>query len=152
MRRVAVDGMLVDDLVNWLYDEKALLVRARQIIEIDERDKTRLFPCWIEFLLFGAPYGGFNLNSEPEHDARKVFDLKEGIDRDAFRRIDWGRVTRLVDERCNCEHQSHFDGGGGHPHMGPGAGDEIAQYVGRVCDDCAATHMKSYLVHPRSSR
>jgi hypothetical protein len=142
--------MTVDDqIIDWLYEEKGLLTRARQIIETGRRDGTVLFPWWVEFLLFGSPHGGFNLNSEPVHDARKVLDLKHGIDRDDFRQVDWERVAHQVCERCNCEHESHFDGNGGHVYMGPGAGNEIAQYVGRVCDDCATTHMKPYLVHPQ---
>lgn len=137
------------EIIDWLYGEKGLLSRARQIIEADQRDEAFLFPWWVEFLLFGSPHGGFNLNSEPVHDARKVLDLKSRIDRDDFRRVDWGRVTHQVNERCNCENESHFDGNGGHVYRKPGAGNEIAEYVGRVCDDCATTHMKPYLVHPQ---
>lgn len=145
--------MTIDaQIIDWLYEEKGLLTRARQIIEIDQRESTALFPWWVEFLLFGSPRGGFSLNNEPVHDARRVLDLKGQIDRDDFHQVDWGRVTDQVNERCNCEHESHFDGNGGHVYMRPGAGNEIAQHVGRICDDCATTHMKPYLVHPRSVR
>jgi len=48
---------------------------------------------------------------------------------------------------CNCEHETHFpEKGGGHPHMAVVAGKRKAQHVGRVCDDCASTHMAEYLV------
>lgn len=132
-------------VTEWLLSERGLLTRARQLIESDERDGTALFPWWVEFLLFGSPRGGFNLNSEPVHDSRTVLDLKQRIDRDDFRRIDWERVSRFLTESCNCEHESHFDGKGGHVHMRVPAGERRAQHVGRVCDGCADTHMKPYL-------
>jgi hypothetical protein len=85
--------MVAESITDWLKSEEALLRRARQIIGVDERDGTVLFPWWVEFLLFGSPHGGFNLNSEPVHDARRVLDLKLHIDRNDFRRIDWYRVA-----------------------------------------------------------
>lgn len=135
-----------EKITDWLLSEKGLATRARQLIESDRRDGTALFPWWVEFLLFGSPHGGFNLNGEPVHDARTVFDLKASIDRDDFRRINWDKVRAVLMEPCNCEHETHFGGKGGHLHMRVPAGQKRAQHVGRVCDECADTHMKSYLV------
>lgn len=55
-----------------------------------------LFPDWVAFMLFGTPYGGFNLNTEPAHDYATVRTLKEGMDRDDFRRIDWDFVRASI--------------------------------------------------------
>lgn len=55
-------------------------------------------------------------------------------------------------ERCNCEHASHFADNDfgipktGHDHMAVPAGDSQAQWIGAICDDCAATCMSDYLV------
>ncbi|MFE0472625.1 hypothetical protein ACFW2V_13520 [Streptomyces sp. NPDC058947] len=46
---------------------------------------------------------------------------------------------------CGCEHESHMEDGDGHVYLGVRAGEQRAQHVGRVCDGCAATHMKEYL-------
>lgn len=78
---------------RWLLGEPGLLRRARQLIDADRRDSTALFPRWVEFLLYGDPHGGFNLNREPEHDGRKVWELKNGINRDDVRRIHWNALA-----------------------------------------------------------
>lgn len=87
----ANDGISVatDTVRLWLENEPGLLTRARQIIAQDKRDSSALFPAWVAFLLFGDPRGGFNLDSEPPHDARMVLDIKADMDHDDFRRIDW---------------------------------------------------------------
>ncbi|MFE6739853.1 hypothetical protein [Streptomyces tubercidicus] len=80
----------------WLENESGLLKRARQLIAQDERDSSALFPWWVEFLLYGAHHGKFNLNSEPAHDARVVRELKEHFNKDDFRRVDWTFVRESV--------------------------------------------------------
>lgn len=83
-------------VIDWLRTESGLLVRARQLIQADRRDRTALFPWWVEFLLYGAHSDKFNLNGEPQHDGLKIRELKAGIDRDAFRRIDWWQVESVI--------------------------------------------------------
>lgn len=96
--RGARDGVTLatHDIRLWLENEAGLLARARQLIAADERDGTVLFPLWVEFLLFGNPQGKFNLSTEPKHDARTAMDLKHGMDRDDFRRVDWAFVRESV--------------------------------------------------------
>lgn len=86
-------------IANWLKDEPLLLARARQVIGQDERDSSGLFPMWVEFLLFGRPWGNFNLNTEPEHNPQVVMNLKMVIDRDDFRSLDWDAVREAVSEQ-----------------------------------------------------
>lgn len=133
-------------VVRWIWGEAPLLARAQQIIEADRRDSTALFPWWVEFMLFGSPYGGFNLNGEPEHDGSTAFRVKSEIDRDGFHRIDWDEMRELVTARpCQCEHESHMDGGHGHRYLASPAGPRRAQHVGLVCEVCADGHMRPYL-------
>lgn len=59
---------------------------------------------------------------------------------------------------CNCEHRDHFEPDEWHlargenwvktkhDHMSVPAGDHVGMYVGAICDDCAATCMKEYLI------
>jgi hypothetical protein len=63
----------------------------------------------------------------------------------------WNHGAALIADGsvpCGCEHVSHMEEGTGHLYMGVRAGQQKAQHVGRVCDACAATHMKPYLVKP----
>lgn len=84
-------SLATHEIQLWLENEGPLFERARQIAGQDQRDGSNLLGDWVAFLLFGAPFGGHahSLNSEPEHDARAVMDLKARVDRDDFRRIDW---------------------------------------------------------------
>lgn len=133
-------------IADWIWSETPLLERAQQIIAVDQEKSTALFPWWVEFLLYGSLSGGFNLDYEPVHDGLRVRELKHTIDRDDFRRIDWGAVSRLVENTaCQCEHINH-ENGGKHLYMGVPAGRDEAQWIGRVCDDCAGTCMADLLV------
>ena len=53
----------------------------------------------------------------------------------------------MVKHRCNCEHINHeMDSHGFFPVNDNHSLNARAAYVGRVCDDCAETHMKEWLV------
>lgn len=94
----ASDGISIatETVRLWLENEPSLLQRARQIIRQDVRDHSKLFPWWVEFMLYGAPYGGFDLNTEPEHDYRAVQDVKRHMGRDDFRRINWDFIRESL--------------------------------------------------------
>ncbi len=51
---------------------------------------------------------------------------------------------------CGCEHTNHFNDDSGpktkHDYASVEAGTKKALYVGEICDDCAETCMKDYLV------
>lgn len=48
---------------------------------------------------------------------------------------------------CNCEHIDHeMDSHGFFPKNDNHSGSYRADYVGDVCDDCAETHMRNYLI------
>lgn len=47
---------------------------------------------------------------------------------------------------CQCEHESHFHEGPGHPYQRADSGDARAAFVGPVCDLCALTCMADYLL------
>ena len=48
---------------------------------------------------------------------------------------------------CYCEHIDHeMDSHGFFPKNDNHAGNYKAQLVGQVCDDCAETHMRNYLI------
>ena len=62
-------------------------------------------------------------------------------------------------ERCGCEHLNHFNRAYDpnihkevkirrlkHRYQRVEAGDQWGMYVGHICDDCAATCMKGWLV------
>lgn len=53
--------------------------------------------------------------------------------------------------KCRCEHADHWDrhrfgDKPSHEYLGVPAGEQRAQHVGPVCDRCAETHMKDYLI------
>lgn len=133
-------------VMRWIWGEAPLLARAQQLIEADKRDSTALFPWWVEFMLFGSPHGGFNLNGEPDHSFTAASRAKADINRDGFRRIDWDAMRALIAARpCQCEHESHMECGSGHGYLAAPAGTRRAQHVGLVCDVCADGHMRPYL-------
>lgn len=51
---------------------------------------------------------------------------------------------------CQCEHISHEQSAAtAHPYLGVPAGTRRADYVGRVCDECAKGHLAEYLISDR---
>ena len=69
-----------------------------------------------------------------------------------MRRNNPKRATRM-DNRCGCEHINHMSrkqgnatGRVGHRYLQVEAGEQWAWYVGHVCDECARTCMKDWLV------
>ncbi|GFG65783.1 hypothetical protein MKUB_32730 [Mycobacterium kubicae] len=50
--------------------------------------------------------------------------------------------TSYPAEPCNCESVDCR-----HAYMGVPAGDVRVMYVGRVCDDCAASHLAPYVAN-----
>lgn len=49
---------------------------------------------------------------------------------------------------CQCEHISHEQSvATAHPYVGVPAGAHRADYVGRVCDECALGHLAEYLIN-----
>ncbi len=77
-----------------------------------------------------------------------AMDAENG--RDGYAAI-YGRATLAVGiEVCGCEAAIHFGQllpieSYAHPFLCALAGERVAFYVGPVCNDCAATHMKPYL-------
>lgn len=49
-------------------------------------------------------------------------------------------------EACNCEHARHFSGKVAHAFRSAPAGSHWAQFVGKVCDNCAETCMANMRV------
>ena len=57
------------------------------------------------------------------------------------------RKVTITEKVCNCEHIDHeMDSHGFYPKNDNHAGNYRADYVGDVCDDCAATRMRNYLI------
>lgn len=47
---------------------------------------------------------------------------------------------------CQCEHQAHEQNGGSHRYLAiPANPEQVAMYVGPVCDDCAHGHLADYM-------
>jgi hypothetical protein len=65
----------------------------------------------------------------------KVLDAEEEADH------------RSTDTKCQCEHIEHFPPFiKWHEYLAVPAGKQRAMHVGLICDECAATHMRGYLL------
>lgn len=58
--------------------------------------------------------------------------------------------------QCQCEHESHFSDIPGkvqteHSYLGVPAGEEIAWYVGPICDKCANGHLSDMVIRERET-
>lgn len=47
---------------------------------------------------------------------------------------------------CNCENQTHFDGGPDHDYLAVPAGAYHADFVGAICDECALGHYAEFVI------
>lgn len=90
-------SMATHQVAVWLENEGPLYQRAKEIaLGAEVNGMAGDLAGWVEFMLYGRPLGDHTLNDEPEHDTRTVMDLKARIDRDDFRRIDWGFVRESL--------------------------------------------------------
>lgn len=101
--------------------------------------------------IYNELYDSFDPDSQVGQIITHFEALDNWLSRGGFLPDEWERKPV---NPCNCEHASHFDEPDSprtsHKYMRVPADRQTARYVGDICDECADTHMKEYLIYSLS--